>query len=686
MPRDIPIGNGRLLISFDREYAMRELFYPHVGQENHVFGRSCRLGVWVDQQFSWIGPDWQKQLGYLADTMVTEVGLVHPGLQLALHCREAVDFHEDVYVKAISVENTADREREVRLFFCLDLGISGNDIGDTAGYDPKTEAVIHYKGARYLLAGGCSTDAPGLSQYAVGQKGMAGREGTFRDAEDGLLSGNPMAQGSVDSVIAVHLKVAPMGRGEAHFWVAAGSSWYEVERLNSLVRYKHPRRLMERTEHYWRLWVRKESPPLRPLPEAVGQLYRRSLIIVRSQVDWQGGILAANDSDVLHYNRDTYSYVWPRDGALVAHALDLAGHPAASRNFFRFIAQLLQPEGCLLHKFNPDGTLASSWHPWYHEGEPQLPIQEDSTALVLWALWQHFVLYRDLDLIKGLYRPLVKKAADFMCRYRDPQTGLPSPSYDLWEERKGILSFTVGAVFGGLTAASLFSKVFGEEERAAHYQGVAAEIRDAASRHLWREDLQRFCRMIHRNAHGHWQVDATCDSSLWGLFAFGLYRADDPRVVATMATLEDRLWVPTPVGGMARYEGDPYHRVSEGLPGNPWFICTLWLADYFLATTRADENLARALQLVSWVAGKALPSGVLAEQLNPITGEPLSVSPLTWSHATFITTVHHLLRRLAEQGAPAEGQAAPPSPLPAADWISGLYHQACDSIHGSCRI
>lgn len=686
MPRDIPIGNGRLLVCFDGDYSMRELFYPHVGQENHILGRLCRMGIWIEQQFSWIGPDWQKEMGYIADTMVTEVRLYHPVLQVLLHCHEAVDFHEDVYIREITVENKGSREREIRLFFSLDFGICGNEIGDTAGYDPKTEAIIHYKGARYLLASGLSTDSPGLSQFAVGQKGMGGMEGTFRDAEDGVLSGNPMAQGSVDSVIAVHLTVEPQSREKAYFWIAAGPSWYEVNRLNSLVRHKHPQQLLKRTEHYWRLWVRKESPPLQQLPQKIGELYHRSLIIVKSQIDWQGGILAANDSDVIHYNRDTYSYVWPRDAALVAHALDLAGHPAASRNLFRFLAPLLQPEGCLLHKFNPDGTLASSWHPWYHEGEPQLPIQEDSTALVIWALWQHFALYRDLDLIRELYRPLVKKAADFMCRYRDSETGLPSPSYDLWEERKGILSFTVGAVFGGLTAASLFCRVFGENERAAQYQETAAEIRDAASRHLWREDLQRFCRMIHRDVHGNWVIDATCDSSLWGLFAFGLYRADDPRIMATMATLKERLWVRTPVGGMARYENDTYHRASEELPGNPWFICTLWLADYYLERGLGDEDLAEAHKLVSWVAEKALPSGVLAEQLNPMTGDPVSVSPLTWSHATYVTTVHRLLRRMAGEGTLMEGEAAHLFNLPTTDWITGLYHQACDSIHGTCRL
>ncbi len=678
MPRDIPVGNGRLLICFDRDYCLRELFFPHVGQENHMHGRVCRLGVWTEGKFSWVDQKWPQEIRYLPDTLVTEVRLHHPELKLSLVCRDAVDFHEDVYLKEITVENQAGRPREVRLFFHLDLGIAGNDLGDTAGFDPKTGAVVHYKGPRYFLLSGLGPDNEGLSQYAVGQKGLADKEGTFRDAEDGLLSGNLIAQGSVDSVVGLNLTLEPGSSAAAFFWIAVGLNWYDVQRLDGLVKYKHPRNLIKRTEDYWRLWVRKENPPLELLPEKLAEFYRRSLLIIRTQVDAQGGILAANDSDIIHFNRDTYSYIWPRDGALVAHALDLAGHPTAARNFFLFISRLLQPEGCLLHKFNPDGTLASSWHPWSYEGKPQLPIQEDSTALVLWALWQHFVLYRDLDFIKPLYSPLVKKAADFMCRFRDERTGLPAPCFDLWEERRGIFSFTVGAVFGGLTAASLFCKVFGEDEKAAQYQQSAAEIRDAASKHLWREDLGRFCRTLSPNPRGELQVDPTLDSSLWGLFAFGLYAAADPRVAATLEALRERLWVKTPVGGMARYEDDSYQRVSPQVPGNPWLICTLWLADYFIERRTGDEDLERAQEILTWVADHALTSGVLGEQIDPYSGEPLSVSPLTWSHAAYITTTHRFLRRLAEQ-------RALPGPAREEDWVGRLYADACDVIHGICK-
>ncbi|HYB20828.1 MAG TPA: glycoside hydrolase family 15 protein, partial [Thermodesulfobacteriota bacterium] len=556
MARDIPVGNDRFLVCFDQDYCIRDLYFPHVGQENHVSGNYFRFGMWVDNQFSWVGREWKRDLRYFPDTLITQISLYHADLGLLLTCRDAVDFHENIYLREIVVENMAPREREVRLFFGQDFDISGNSVGDTAAFDPARNAIVHYKGSRYFLVNASPAGGKGFSQFAVGQKGIGGREGTFKDAEDGVLSGNPIAQGSVDSVIGLSLRLEGMSRGKAYYWIAAGQDWAEVRRLDALVQERGVEHLIKRTHDYWLLWVRKETPPFEHLPEFVTQLYRRSLLILRTQIDWRGGIVAANDSDIIRYSRDTYCYVWPRDAALAASALDFAGYSVIARSFYQFAADTIQKEGYFLHKYNPDATLASSWHPWFQDGKAQLPIQEDETALVIWALWNHFVLYRDLDFIKPFYRPLIKRAADFFCRYRDPQTGLPEASYDLWEERRGILSFTVGAVFGGLIAASLFCTVLGEEEIAEKYRRVAAEIRDAASIHLWRPELNRFCRMIYRSRQGATEIDGTCDASLWGLFAFGLYSVGHEKIISTFAALRERLWVKTEIGGMARYEND----------------------------------------------------------------------------------------------------------------------------------
>jgi GH15 family glucan-1,4-alpha-glucosidase len=345
--------------------------------------------------------------------------------------------------------------------------------------------------------------------------------------------------------------------------------------------------------------------------------------------------------------RDTYSYLWPRDGALVAHAVAMAGFIDIPRNFYNFCARILTREGYLLHKYNPDGTLASSWHPWYRDGGKELPIQEDETALVIWALWEYFEKFGDVEFIKPLYRPLVIAAANFLLDFRDAATCLPLPSYDLWEERHGVTAFTIGAVWAGLTAAGKFAAAFGETEIADGFRQAAVDLKQATDHYIWNPAEDRFVRMLNHEPNGTMTLDYTVDSALAGLWMFGMYSPSDPRIVKTMQAVRERLWVKTSVGGLARYFNDYYHQVSPNVaevPGNPWFVCTLWLAEWYAETASTDEDLDRALELLTWTCEHALPSGVLAEQVHPYTGEPLSVSPLTWSHGSLITAVHAYLR------------------------------------------
>lgn len=141
------------------------------------------------------------------------------------------------------------------------------------------------------------------------------------------------------------------------------------------------------------------------------------------------------------------------------------------------------------------------------------------------------------------------------------------------------------------------------------------------------------------------------DSSLCGLFRFGMYEATHPGIVSTMRKLEELLRVGTPVGGIARYEGDRYYAVAQmpdKVPGNPWFISTLWLAQWHIRRAHNLEELEKALELLRWTVGRSLPSGVLAEQLDPYQGKPLSVSPLTWSHAEAVVTILDFVEKKAQ--------------------------------------
>lgn len=652
MPRDLPVGNGKLLVTFDGSYQLRDLYFPHVGSENHSGGYAFRFGVWVDGAFRWMTDSgWKKDLKYLTDTLVTEVTLVHEELALKLVCHDAVDMVFDLFLREIEITNLTDRPRDVRLFFHQDFHIYEHPVGDTAYYEPARDAVLHYKGRRWFLintavAAGGKVPIAGVEQYATGTKEF-GSEGTWRDAEDGVLGSNPITQGSVDSCVAVHAKPGPRETATVYYWIAVGTNFEEVVRLNRQVRERGAATFINRTAAYWRFWVAKAGWDYGELPANVVDLLKRSLLILRTQIDNGGAIIAANDTDVQQFARDHYSYMWPRDGALVAFVLDMAGDADLTRRFYDFCAKVMTKEGYLLHKYNPDGSLASSWHPWFARGKKVLPVQEDETGLVIWTLCNHLVRFKDLEWFKPHYRGLVTKGAEWMATFRSP-SGLPGPSWDLWEERYGVHSFTTAAVWAGLRAAAFLAHRFHDEDFAARWESAAADIKAAADRHLWRDDLGRFARTVYET-DGTLTVDKNVDASLFGLWYFGMYDADDPRIVATMEAVRERLWVKTGVGGVARYENDYYHQVSQDIanvPGNPWFICTLWLAEWHIACAKSTDDLAPALDILQWVCNHALSSGVLAEQVHPYTNVALSVSPLTWSHATFVATVLEYLDRM----------------------------------------
>jgi GH15 family glucan-1,4-alpha-glucosidase len=714
MPRDLCLGNGRLLVTFDADYVLRDLYYPHVGKENQTIGHPCRTGIWVEGRFAWLSDgDWVKRVRFRPDSLVTDVHLEHPQLGIRIHASDAVHAQETVLVRTFDVMNLAGHLREVRMFFHHDFRIAENEIGDTAYFEPVNRFVCHYKGRRYLLINGRSGSGDGIFQYDTGQKGPPTDEGTWRDAEDGWLDMNPISQGAVDSTISLRQNLPPGKTGRFHCWIAAADDYWSGKALNKFVltgqagidtvpfhdRRIQAGRITDETDRYWHHWIGRAPGEFADLPEPVGELYRRSLLVIQSQIDGGGAIMAANDGDSMMTNRDTYSYMWPRDGALVAHTLDAAGYHEVTERFFRFCERLMPrpsffPAGYLLHKFNPDGSLGSSWHPWVRENRPSLPVQEDETALVVWALWDH-CRRRGLSdpavqgLVQDLARSLVLPAARFMLLYRDlPQgraqfrqdyhhepTGLPLASYDLWEERYGIHFFTVAATCAGLNACARFLELVAERGwardeswsrsaalydparetfvaercqdqvlrlRSACAQAVP-EMKAALQNCFWVPERSSFGRMVTLLPGGRMEVDRTLDAStLYALVAFGVFSPDDCGVRESLAAISARLGCQTAVGGMARYEDDYYRRQSDDIarvPGNPWFICTLWgaLGQLFLAGDRGD--LERPRRTFDWVCARARPSGVLAEQLHPYTGAAIQVAPLTWSHATFVETV-----------------------------------------------
>jgi oligosaccharide amylase len=653
MPRHLALGNGNLLINLDEYLQIRDIYFPYVGQQNHVQGHVNRLGASINGSFSWLSSkEWVIEPGYRNDSLVTQSFARNKKEGICLKVEDAVHQRENMFMRRISIINETDEEKKIKLFFHQDLSIYETEVGDTAYFDPHKSVIIHYKKNRYFLFH-ASFEGEKMDQYTTGIKRFLSAEGTWKDAEDGHLHVNPIAQGSVDSTFSVTGVVPPNETRGAFYSLTVGKSREEVFSLFDYLMEIGPSLTLDKIDVYWRRWVNKTKINPCNLSDELLDLYNRSLLIMRTQTNENGYIIAANDSDIQQYNRDHYSYMWPRDGALIAAAAAKAGFHGMVKNFYRRCSDVLTKEGYLHHKYNPDGSIGSSWHPMIDkEGASQLPIQEDETALVLWAFWEHYKETGDIEFAQSLYRSLVRPSARFLLNYMHSELDLPLQSYDLWEERRGIFTFTASSVYGGLMAAYSFATLFGEDDRAERYKNGAERIKAGMEKHLYDESAGRFVRGIYLLDDNAYKKDFTMESSMYALFAFGVFSADDERVIRTMQQLEEDLRIKTSVGGIARYTNDYYfqqtHEVAM-VPGNPWLICTLWVAKWYIQKAKTVHDLERPHEILRWVQEHSFSTGVLPEQLHPFTGEALSVAPLTWSHATFVdvlkeyTTVYQKL-------------------------------------------
>jgi oligosaccharide amylase len=651
VPRSLVIGNGNVLVGFDAGYSVRDLYFPRVGDSNHTMGNICRTGFFVDGKFAWLDDGaWDRKLGYAEDSLVTDVTLTHPRLSITVKFEDYVDLARNWFIRNVVVTSPTGFKTG-RVFFHYDWYIEESDLGNTVLFDPRHRGVIAYKGNRYFMIGGTSGPEFGVSTWANGKKGN-GLLGTWVDAEDGILGKNPIEQGSVDCTIGFDFGPgAPNEARAVTHWVCMGTRLSEVTTYGQeLILSKGADTYHDRTLTYWHVWSEKDHRHIdEELGTDVSNLYRRSILTARTHVDNHGAIIASTDFDITKFARDTYAYAWPRDGALVANALDRAGHEDVTRQFFTFCQQSLVEEGFFLHKYTSYGLPGSSWLPWVDSrGNRTLPVQEDETGLVLWALWQHYRIHRNLDFVVGLYTTLVVPAADWMVSYFDDRNGLVNPSWDLWEERWGVHAFTVGAVWAGLDAARNFAELFGDSAAYVRYRDAADKLREATDTHLYGTDLGRFVRRVNIEEDGTQTIDMVLDSAITGLWRFGMYSADDHRIVQTMTAIADQLSNKSAAGGVARYSNDYYFKVepdTKKVPGNPWFMCTLWLAQWYIAAAKTTHDLKPARDIINWVVAHQMPAGLLSEQLDPNTGAPLSVSPLTWSHAEFIVAVDEFCRK-----------------------------------------
>jgi len=638
MGRPVMLGNGSLTVGLNEAGLVHDFYYPYVGLDNLTTARSMdhKLGVWVDSQFSWVDDgSWQIHVDFEADALVSLVTFTNAQLRVTIECSDFVDYEFNAFCRQISVKNLADHERTIRIFLHQVFQISRGGRGDTALFVPEENYLLDYKGRCSLLIYAQNGKGDSFDQFSIGNYGIEGKEGTYKDAEDGELSNNAVEHGGVDTVVRHSLELAANEEATVDYWIVAADSQYTAEKIHHQIKDETLKSRLAATRSYWYDWLDTARDEMQSMTDRERNLVKKSLMVIKAHTDKRGGIIASCDSSIYNYGRDYYSYVWPRDGAYAMWPLIRLGYTEEPKKFFEFCRDILSTDGYLMHKYQPDRAIGSTWHPMLHGKRIELAIQEDETAIVIYMLGEYLATSDDKDFVSSLYVTLIQPAANFMAEFRDDQTKLPHASYDLWEEKFETHTYTVAITYQALLTAADFADLFEYPDDAVKWRAAAAEIA-ANIQVLFDPERKAFRKGYLLQEDGSLKYDNTLDvSSMYGPLMFALHDFGFDQVKQTMEAIENILLNKSPSGGSPRYENDNYFASNPAFLGNPWFVTTLWLAQYYV---RLNSPL-KAQALVDWTVSKALPSGVLSEQVNPSDGSPLSVTPLVWSHAELINTL-----------------------------------------------
>lgn len=635
MARPVVLGNNSLTVGLDENGYVHDFYYPYVGLENLTTARSNPhyIGVWVDGKFSWLHENfWQKDINFQDDALIGKSTFLNNELKLKLTIKDFVDCSHNTFARKVTVNNLSDKSREIRIFFHQTFQISADGRGDTAMYVPDGHYILDYKGRCSILAYAEHGTNNSFDQWAVGNTGIEGKEGTYKDAEDGKLSNSVVEHASVDSVMRCSLNIDANREEEVRYWLCVSDSQDKLEAMHRLMLNGGFYKRLRATKQHWWDWLDLSNNHKSVVDKKYLPVINKSLMIIKTHIDKHGGIIASCDSSIYNYGRDYYSYVWPRDGAYAIWPLIKLGYEHEAKKYFEFCNNIITKRGYLMHKYQPDLAIGSTWHPLLHGKNKELAIQEDETASIIIMLGKFLEATGDLDYIKELYNSLISPAANFMAAFIDKSTRLPHASYDLWEEKFLTTTYTASTVYSALITAADIALRLDKNEDNEYWKNQSVLIKNHSST-FYSPDKRAYIKGFILTEKGL-QTDNTLDvSSLYGAFMYGY--GQESELKNTAEQIENLLLSKSPSGGIPRYEYDKYFTSEPPYMGNPWFVTTLWMSQYYSRMGFKE----RAVELVDWAVDKSLASGALSEQVDPSNGSIVGVTPLVWSHAELINAI-----------------------------------------------
>ncbi|WP_292459912.1 glycoside hydrolase family 15 protein [Methanothermococcus sp.] len=662
------VGNGKSLAKLDDMGSIEYIFFPHLGFEKHIFDSA--FAIYCDDELKWHWDySWNINQGYLKDANILKT--TYEDEKFLVYSMDYIAISHDILTKKISITNKTEEKKCLKLFFYENLRMGEYPKENTLKFLKNDNCLIKYD-EKYVC---CIGSSKNVSSYQCGLR--SSESSAYNDIENGILKERDTAKGLItDSALCWEIELNPFQKIDIPIYIIMKEykNYHSIMDIINILKIavKNSKDIYNLSLRYWKnliqdtvinLPIMNTDDEDRLNREKYMDICKRSLLTIFMLCNYEGGIIA---SPSLYPD---YRYVWNRDASYMSVALDLCGLSPISEKYFNWCKKTQNSDGSWLQNY-------------YIDGRPRLTaMQNDQVGTTIWATLVHYRITNNNLFLKRHWN-MIKNAANYLVNTVEPL----SPCYDLWEEKYGVFSYTLGAIYGGLKSACDIADILEKEcdykltmeDRKYFGKWVSAInlLKDNVN-NLYLKEENRFAKSIN-------PLDKTIDTSILGLsFPYDLVPADDPRMIFTALQIENAFNYK--IGGIGRYPEDVY------FGGNPWIITTLWLYMYYkrlikllsskeglkelnyknikLSTNKNDENgksiqsiihqcinedipltedikkniiehcIKKCDELFNW-ALKHQYNGLYPEQIHRDIEVPLSAIPLGWSHAAVIMAIH----------------------------------------------
>jgi len=396
----------------------------------------------------------------------------------------------------------------------------------------------------------------------------------------------------------------------------------------------NPVHAIDATAHWWRKWAGACTYQGEWRDAVV-----RSLITLKALTYLpMGGIVAAPTTSLPEHiggqrNWD-YRYCWLRDSTFALAALMQGGHTEEAKAWRQWLLRAIPGRGDELHimyGLSGERRLPEFGLPWLPGYENSVPVRIGNAA---YDQFQLDVFGEVLDCLHlGRHLGLTGDAADWRIE-RELRDRLEAvchePDEGIWEVRGPRRHFTHSKVI----AWAAFDRADKDVERYG-FDGLVERWREFRAA-LHREICERGFN-TERNAFVQYYGGSDVDAALLMMAEVGFLAATDPRIVGTIAAIEQDLLR----GGFV----DRY-RTESGVDGLPtgegaFLLCTFWLADNYALLGRAADGR----QVFERLLAARNDVGLLAEEYDPVARRHLGNFPQAFSHLGLINTARNLTQR-----------------------------------------